>query len=126
LEQAFVLRFPTLKPFVDGLQLRMNKLTHIHLRALLRLAESYGEQALLAAATRAQEYRRFDAWAVERILERHYPLLDDAPLAPLGGAGPIVLGEVEPGSLDDYSHLDGNPASEETENKDDSQDYHGT
>ena len=80
----------------------------------------------MAAATRAQEYRRFDAWAVERILERHYPLLDDAPLAPLGGAGPIVLGEVEPGSLDDYSHLDGNPASEETENKDDSQDYHGT
>ena len=120
-----MLRFPTLTPFVDGLQLRMNKLTHIHLRALLRLAESYGEQALLAAGTRAQEYRRFDAWAVERILERHYPLLDDAPLAPLGGVGPIVLGEVEPGSLDDYSRLDKKPASEKTENKDDSEDYHG-
>ena len=126
LEQAFVLRFPTLKPFVDGVQLRMNKLAHIHLRALLRLAESYGEQALLAATTRAQEYRRFDAWAVARILERHYPLIDDEPLAPLRGAGPIVLGEVEPGSLNDYSHLDGKPASEEIENKDDSEENNGS
>ena len=126
LQQAFVLRFPTLKPFVDGLQLRMNKLTHIHLRALLRLSESYGEQALVAAVTRAQEYKRFNAWAVKRILERHYPLLDDAPLAPLGGSGPIVLGEVEPGSLDDYSRLDSKPVSEETENKNDSEENNGT
>ena len=126
LQQAFLLRFPTLKPFVDGLQLRMNRLTHIHLRALLRLSQSFGERAFLAAVTRAQDYRRFDAWAVGRILERHYPLLDKAPLAPLGGAAPIVLGEVEPGSLDDHSRLDGNPASEETENTDDSEENNGT
>jgi len=126
LEEAFLQRFPTLVPFVGGLQLRMNKLTPIHIRALLRLSESYGEQALIAAVTRAQEYRRFDAHAVERILERHYPPLDDAPLVPLGGVGPIVLGEVEPGSLDDYSQLDSKPASAEEKHNDDSEEKHGT
>ncbi len=126
LDEAFVRRFPSLAPFVSGLQLRMNRLTPIHIRRLLRLAESYGEQALIAAATRAQEYRRFDAHAVERILERNYPLLDDAPLTPLGGVGPLLLGEVEPGSLDDYSGLDSNPVSSEAEPKDDSEENHGS
>ncbi|KKK88991.1 hypothetical protein LCGC14_2737610, partial [marine sediment metagenome] len=101
-------------------------LTPIHIRRLLRLVESYGEKALIAATGRAQEYRRFDARAVERILERNYPLLDDAPIAPLGGVGPILLGEVEPGSLDDYSRLDSNPVSTEADPKDDSEEPHGT
>ena len=126
LEEAFVRRFPSLIPFVSGLQLRMNRLTPIHIRCLLRLAESYGEKAFMAAVRRAQEYRRFDARAVERILERHYPLLDDVPYAPLGGIGPILLGEVEPGSLEDYSRLDSNPTSTEVEHKDDSEENHGT
>jgi len=126
LEQAFLLRFPALAPFLHGLQLRMNRLTPIHIRSLLRLAEAYGEQALSAAVARAQEYRRFDAHAVKRILERDFPLLDDAPLAPLGGIGPVVLGEVEPGSLDDYSCLDGEPDSPETGHSDDQEDPHGT
>jgi len=59
-------------------------------------------------------------------LERDYPLLDDAPLAPLGGIGPVVLGEVEPGSLDDYSDLDGGPDSPETGHSDDPEDPDGT
>ena len=126
LDEAFLQRFPSLTPFVSGLQLRMNRLTPIHIRRLLRLAESYGEEALTAAVSRAQEYRRFDARAVERILERHYPLLDDAPFSPLGGIGPILLGEVEPGSLDDYSRLDSNPTSNEDDHKDDSEENHGT
>ena len=126
LEQAFLLRFPALAPFLHGLQLRMNRLTPIHIRSLLRLAEAYGEQALSAAVARAQEYRRFDAHAVKRILERDFPLLDDAPLAPLGGIGPVVLGEVEPGSLDDYSCLDGEPDAPETGHSDDQEDPHGT
>ncbi len=54
LDEAFLQRFPTLAPFVNGLQLRMNRLTPIHIRRLIRLAESYGEQALVAAVTRAQ------------------------------------------------------------------------
>jgi len=106
LEEAFLKRFPTLAPFVSGLQLRMNRLTPIHIRTLLRLAESYGEQALVDAVSRAQEYRRFDARAVQRILEREYPLVEDAPLTALGGVGPLLLGEVEPGSLEDYGKLD--------------------
>ena len=98
----------------------------LHIRRLLRLADSYGEEALIAAVSRAQEYRRFDAHAVARILERNYPLLDDAPLAPLGGVGPILLGEVEAGSLDDYSRLDSNPTSTEADHKDDSEENHGS
>jgi hypothetical protein len=89
----------------------MKGLTPIHIRTLLRLAESYGEQALTEAVSRAQEYRRFDARAVGRILERDYPLLEDAPLAPLGGMGPLLLGEVEPGCLEQYSTLDRGPSS---------------
>jgi transposase len=126
LDEAFLQRFPSLVPFVSGLQLRMNKLTPIHIRRLLRLAESYGEQALIDAVIRAQEYRRFDARAVERILERNYPLLDDDPIAPLGGVGPILLGEVEPGSLDDYGQFDSTPDSIENDHKDDSEEPHGS
>ena len=126
LEEAFLRRFPSLAPFIGGLQLRMTKLTPIHIRALLRLAESYGEEAFLAAGARAQEYRRFDAHAVERILERDYPLLEDTPLAPLGGVGPLLLGEVEPGSLDDYGRLDSTSTSSEAENNNDSEEPHGT
>ena len=127
LEQAFLLRFPSLTPFLHGLQLRMNRLTPVHIRSLLRLAEAYGEQAFSAAVERALTYRRFDAHAVERILERDYPLLDDAPLAPLGGIGPVVLGEVEPGSLDDYSDFDGEPDSPQNGHSDDQEeDPHGT
>jgi transposase len=115
LEEAFVHRFPSLAPFASGLKLRLKALAPIHIRALLRLADSYGEQALVAAAARAQQYRRFDARAVERILEHHYPLLDEQPIAPLGGLGATLLGEVEAGSLEDYGRLD----------RDDSEDPNG-
>jgi transposase len=106
LDDAFVRRFPTLSPLVDGLKRRMKTLAHVHLRALLRSAERYGEPAFLVAAQRSQEFRRFDALAVERILERTCPVPDE-PVASLGGHGPAALGEVEPGSLDDYAALDG-------------------
>ncbi len=36
LDEAFVRRFPSLAPFVSGLQLRMNRLTSIHIRRLLK------------------------------------------------------------------------------------------
>lgn len=123
LQEAFLKRFPSLAPFVSGLQLRMNRLTPIHIRTLLRLAESYGEQALMAAVSRAQEYRRFDARAVQRILEREYPLVEDAPLATLGGVGPLLLGEVEPGSLEEYGKLDSE--TNDTEQKHNEEDPHG-
>jgi transposase len=106
LDEAFVRRFPTLAPLADGLKLRMKTLAHVHFRALLRSCERYGQESFLAAATRAQEYRRFDAGAVERILERAHPLPDGDQVAPLSGLGPTVLGEVEPPSFDGYAHLD--------------------
>lgn len=106
LDEAFVKRFPALAPLADGLKLRMKTLAHVHFRSLLRSCDRYGQEAFLVAATRAQQYRRFDAGAVERILERDHPLPDGDHVAPLSGIGPTVLGEVEPPSLDSYAHLD--------------------
>jgi transposase len=106
LDQAFLKRFPSLAPFVHGLQLRMKNLAPVYLRALLRLAESYGEEAFLSAVGRAQQYRRFDTRAVQRILEGHWPLPDEPSVAPLGGLGSMLIAEVPAGSLDDYGSLD--------------------
>jgi transposase len=106
LDEAFVRRFPSLAPLADGLKLRMKTLAHVHFRSLLRLCGHYGQEAFLGAATRAQEYRRFDAGAVERILEKAHPLAEGDHVAPLSGAGPAALGDVEPPSLDAYAHLD--------------------
>jgi transposase len=85
LDEAFTKRFPELASYVLGLRHRWNRLAPIHVRKLLRLAEAYGEEALRKAITRANEYRRFDAGAVERILEREYPMQDDHHELPLGG-----------------------------------------
>jgi hypothetical protein len=101
----------------------MKSLAPVHVRALLRLSERYGEDAFSQAVTRAQEYRRFDAHAVERILERYAIPLDDGPLAPLGGVGAVLLGDVDTGSLDSYAHLDSEPPARD---QDDSEDNHGT
>lgn len=116
LEEAFLKRFPTLAELVDGLKLRMKNLAHIHLRALWRLAERYGDEAFAEAAARVQSCRRFDAHAVRRILERNHPLLqDDEPVSTLQAQARVLLqlGDVDGGSLDDYAHLDNSPASEQ-------------
>lgn len=110
LDEAFVRRFDELRPLVDGLKRRMKSLAPIHLRALLRLCEGYGEDAFLAAARRAQSFRRYDALAVERILEKKYPdiaaNLATEPVAPLSSHGPAALGEVDCGTLESFSALD--------------------
>ena len=106
LDQAFLIRFPVLQPFIHGLQLRMKSLAPVHIRALLRLVDAYGQDAFLEAVRRAQEYRRFDARAVQRILEHDSPLPDISPLAPLGGIGSVLLDNIVSGSLDDYGSLD--------------------
>jgi transposase len=115
LDAAFRRRFPALAPLADGLQRRFKTLAPVHFRALLRLCERFGETAFMAAATRAQDYHRFDAPAIERILERDHPLSAEAdPVPPLGGVGPAVLGEVEPASLDGYGHLDDDAPQSQT------------
>ena len=87
----------------------MKSLAHIHLRALWRLADLYGEESFLRAATRAQDYRRFNAEAIRRILERENPLPENPPeIVPLNVSARALalLSEVDPGSLDSYGHLD--------------------
>lgn len=111
IDDAFVQRFKTLAPFVDGLRLRMKALAPIHIRALLRLADRFGEEALVRAVERAQSFRRFDASAVERILDRTENEKDE-DIAPLLGAGATAIGEVDSGSLDSYGPLDQRPASD--------------
>jgi len=111
LDESFVRRFPGLVPLVDGIKRRYKTLAPIQLRTLLRLADRYRDD-FVTAATRAQEYRRFDAGAVERILERDCPLPPESDdQSPLGGAGPALLGEIEAPSLDGYRQLDEADAS---------------
>lgn len=112
LDESFVRRFPGLAPLVDGLKRRYKTLAPIQLRALLRLADRFGHDDFVTAATRAQDYRRFDAGAVERILERDCPIPPESDVqAPLNGAGPALVGEVEAPSLDGYRQLDEASAS---------------
>lgn len=110
LDEAFVRRFAELRPLVDGLTRRMKSLAPIHLRALLRLCEHYGEEAFLVAARRAQHFRRYNALAVERILEQAHPgtaaeVAASEPVSPLSGHGVVALGEVD-SSLESLSALD--------------------
>jgi len=116
LDEAFVKRFPVLASLVEGLKLKMKALAPVHVAHLVRLAERFGERAFLAAATKAQEYRRFSSRAVERILEREHDaaLEENVPVTNLpGSSAALALGEVEGGSLDDYDHLDRDDASSE-------------
>jgi transposase len=106
LDQAFLARFPALQPFVSGLQLRMKNLTPVHLRALLRLLDSYGEPTFLQAVLRAQQFHRYDSHAVKRILQQLDPLAELPPVSPRGAIGPVLLDGIEPGCLDDYGSLD--------------------
>jgi transposase len=113
---ALVQRLPTLAPLVEGITLRMKSLAHIHHRILWRLLETHGEEHFLAAATRAQLYKRYSALAVKRILERIDPLPTAPPLS-LDAArrARATLGEVDPGTLDQYGHLDTTVAPAEPE-----------
>jgi transposase len=129
LDEAFLRRFPDLQPMVDGLKRRMKSLAPIHLRTLLRLCDRFGQEAFLTAARRAQDFRRFDALAVERILERAHPstatqVAAADPIAPLSGLGPTALGELDPGSLDSFAPLDA--ARTTTDTSDPTKDPHGS
>lgn len=94
---------------MNGLKTRLKTIAPIHLKKLIRLADSYGQEAFLAAAEKAQQHRSFTANTVERILEREYPLPPEDTVSPLGGLGPAILGEVAESTLDDFAHLDAEP-----------------
>lgn len=110
LDEAFVRRFPDLRLLVEGLKIKMKTLAGVHVRRLIRLADQYGHAAFVAAASRAQAFRRFDALAVARILERDHPEPAGDPAGPLGGNGATLVGEVDAGSLDRYAAIDHEPA----------------
>lgn len=115
LDQAFLKRFPELALLVDGLKKKMKGIASIHLRALLRLAESYGSESFLAAAKKAQDHHRFTADAVKRILEREFPPPPEDLTAPCNGLGAVLLGDVEEADLNEFSHLDRQPATTKKE-----------
>jgi transposase len=125
MEERFLQRFSQLAELLAGIKQRMKSLFHIHLRALWRSCEQWGEELFVPAALRAQGYRRYDAHAVRRILEREHPLPEEDPVTPLGAKARALceLGEVESGSLEDYAHLDAHvpkePGAQEGEEEDD-------
>jgi hypothetical protein len=84
----------------------MKSLAPVHFRALLRLADRYDHDDFVAAATKAQDFKRFDANAVERILERDYGPGDHDTTPLISGLGPLIVGDVDQGDLDAYAHLD--------------------
>jgi transposase len=122
LEDAFCTRFPSLEALVLGIKKRMKGLAHIHLRTLWRLAHRYGDEHFLEVAERVQNFHRFDALAVKRILEREFPITDDhLPLhSPLTAAARVIasLSDVDSGSLDDYAHLDNNNSDDDEDEND--------
>lgn len=107
LEDRLVARFPSLVDLVAGLKVRMKGLVHVHLAALVRLADHHGDEPFLRAATRVQEHRRYDWHAVRRLLEREAPPPEE-PIPPVGAAARalVALGDVDPGTFDDYAGLD--------------------
>ncbi len=111
LDQAFIKRFPSLEPLVDGLKRAMKGIAVIHFRHLLRLAEQYGLEAFLKAATKAQEFRRYDAHAVGRILEKEHPLPEEEVITPSDGKGALLVAEVEEDDLDVFADLDSRPCT---------------
>ena len=114
IDELFLKRFPQLAALLEGIAQRMKALAPIHLRTLWRLADTHGEEPFLRAAQHAMEYRRFNAEAVRRILERDHPLPDTPPVTPMSPEARTLaqLSEVEPASLDSFSHLDQQTPSE--------------
>ncbi len=84
----------------------MTTLTPIHLQALARVADLYGEAALREALAVATASRNFNARAIERILQRAHPTVVPEPAVALVTPRPEVLGaldDVDPGSPQDYT-----------------------
>jgi transposase len=117
-DEMFLKRFPQLAGLLEGIAQRMKALAPVHLRALWRLADTYGETPFLQAAQRALDYRRFNAEAVRRILERDHPLPEPPPVTPMSPAARTLalLSEVDPASLDGFAHLDQAAPSETAAN----------
>ncbi|HEY2943888.1 MAG TPA: IS21 family transposase [Vicinamibacteria bacterium] len=110
-EARFLARFPDATAFLEGLKHRMTTLTPIHLHALARLTDLYGEAAVRDALAVATAYHNFNARAIERILGRAHPTVVPEPAVGSVAPRPESLGaldDIDPGSPDDYT-LDSMP-----------------
>jgi hypothetical protein len=106
LEQAFLAQFPGAEAFLDGLKIRMNALTPIHLRRIDALVRIYGAEAAAQAIQRASEYRNFNAVAIERILQARFPnVVGEGAVQPASGNLQALgaLDDVDSGSPQDYT-----------------------
>jgi hypothetical protein len=106
LEARFLARFPRAAAFLDGVKRRMTALTPIHLKAIERLADLYGNEATARAIDRAAAYKNFNARTVERILERELPtVVPEPPLdtLPMHPGSMAALDDIDPGSPEDYT-----------------------
>jgi len=106
LQRDFIRRFPALAELIDGIKLRFKSLSSIHLSALIRLAEQYGDEALNDAGCHAALYKRFSSDSVKSILELRYPEKPEQPALPLNGLGGSIVGDVEESDLDEFAILD--------------------
>lgn len=106
LQRDFIRRFPELAELIDGIKLRFKSLSSIHLNALIRLAEQYGDDALNDAGRHAMMHKRFSSDSVKSILELRYPEKPEQPALPLNGLGGAMVGDVEEGDLDEFAILD--------------------
>jgi len=106
LQRDFIRRFPELAELIDGIKLRFKSLSSIHLNALIRLAQQYGDDALNDAGRHAMMHKRFSSDSIKSILEMRYPEKPEQPALPLNGLGGAMVGDVEEGDLDEFAILD--------------------
>ena len=119
-DSRFLNRFPSAEPFLKGLKPRMKTLYRLHLNHILRLAQLYGDQPVAQALARATHYGNFNGYAIERILQDRFPLLDeeipdddddDDP----GRTTPLQIDDVETGSFEDYRQYSREPDADHTD-----------
>jgi len=115
LQRDFIRRFPELAELIDGIKLRFKALVWIHLKALIRMAEQYGDEALNDAGLHALRHKRFSADSIKSILERRYPERPDQLVPLLNGRGGSIVGEVEEGDLEEFAILDRLESEDDTQ-----------
>ncbi len=70
------------------------------------MADQYDVSIFTKASKKAQENRRFDAYAVKRILENDYPELSEKVAQDAGIISPVIPGDVDESGFDSFSSLD--------------------
>lgn len=115
LQRDFIRRFPDLSELIDGIKLRFKSLLSIHLNALIRMSEQYGDEALNDAGIYALRHKRFSADSIKNILEQRYPERPDQLAQPLNGLGGAIVGEVEESDLEEFAILDSYESEDDTQ-----------